>query len=46
MADRTVKLSEFSGDFAVDNSTVMEYISHVDMSRIAGVGPTLSRLKK
>jgi hypothetical protein len=33
MADRTVKLSEFS---AVDNSTVMEYISHMDMSRIAG----------
>jgi hypothetical protein len=36
MADCTVKLSEFSGNFAVDNSTVMEYISHVDMSRIAG----------
>jgi hypothetical protein len=36
MADRMVKLSEFSGDFAVDNSTVRVYISHMDMSRIAG----------
>jgi hypothetical protein len=36
MADRTVKLSELSGDFAIDNSTVMVYISHMDMSRIAG----------
>ena len=36
MADRNVKLSEFSGDVAIDHMTVMEYINHVEMSRIAG----------
>ena len=36
MADRTVKLSEFSGNIAVDHATIMEYINHIKMSQIAG----------
>ena len=36
MGDRSVKLTEFSGDTAVDKMTIMEYIYHVEMCRIAG----------
>lgn len=36
MADRTVKLPEFSGDIAVDKMSAQEYISAVEMSARAG----------
>lgn len=35
-ADRSIKLVEFSGDLTQDKMTIIEYISHVEMSRIAG----------
>ena len=36
MGDHSVKLLEFSGNVDADKMTVVEYINHVDMSRIAG----------
>ena len=36
MGDRSVKLKEFSGDTAIDQMTVVEYINMVEMSRVAG----------
>lgn len=36
MGDRSVKLGEFSGNIDTDKMTVYEYLSHVEMSRIAG----------
>ena len=34
--DRSVKLFEFSGDPVLDRMTVTEFVSHVEMSRLAG----------
>jgi hypothetical protein len=34
--DRSVKLPEFCGEVDIDKMSVMEYISAVEMSRIAG----------
>ena len=34
--DRSVKLPEFCGESDIDKMSVMEYISAVEMSRIAG----------
>ena len=34
--DRLVKLPEFCGEIDIDKMSVMEYISAVEMSRIAG----------
>ena len=34
--DRSVKLPEFCGEIDIDKMSVMEYISAVEMSRIAG----------
>ena len=36
MADRGVKLLEFSGDPVKDMMTVMDYVVHVEQSRVAG----------
>jgi hypothetical protein len=36
MADRSIKLLEFSGDERIDKMTVIEYISTVEMSQTAG----------
>ena len=35
MADRSIKLLEFSGDSAIDKMTVDEYLNHVRMSQLA-----------
>ena len=37
MADRSIKIPEFSGDPVIDKMTVVAYLHLVDMSRNAGV---------